>query len=63
MKDFYQFANMHPLFAFGLAYLVFRLAVSPLNLVNRYIRSRNIRNAGWPPNYLDADGDSVKESK
>jgi hypothetical protein len=30
--------------------------VLPFKLVNRFIRSRNIKNQGWPPSHLDADG-------
>jgi len=26
-------------------------------LPNRWLRSRNIREQGWPPEHLDADGD------
>jgi hypothetical protein len=29
----------------------------PFRLVNRLLRHLNIRKAGWPPEYLDADGD------
>ena len=37
----------------------------PTNFVfkcwNRWLRSRNIKNHGWPPPHLDADGDFKKE--
>ena len=29
---------------------------------NRYLRSCNIREKGWPPAHLDADGDFKSES-
>jgi len=40
---------------YGIGYaLLFRLP-------NRIIRSRNIKNQGWPPEHLDADGDFKQE--
>lgn len=30
---------------------------------NRWLRSRNIKAAGWPPPHLDVDGDFAKEKK
>lgn len=62
MKDFYQFAGVHPFLTFALAYISYCIVAIPFNLVNRCIRSRNIKNAGWPPPHLDADGDG-KASK
>ncbi len=38
-----------------------RIVSWPFRLVNRYLRSRNIAARGWPPEYLDADGDLKKE--
>lgn len=61
MKDFYQFAGSHPFLTFMLAWFAYEVAIYPFKLVNRWIRSRNIKNAGWPPAHLDADGDQVKD--
>ena len=34
------------------------------SLPNRILRSRNIKNQGWPPFHVDADGDVIiKETK
>ena len=30
---------------------------------NRWLRSRNIKNAGWPPSHCDADGDFKPQPK
>lgn len=40
----------------GLSQLIFKMW-------NRFIRSRNIKNSGWPPRHLDADGDFKPEPK
>lgn len=57
MKDMYRFMGDHPWLTFFLAVIVAEVAIYPLKLVNRWIRHRNIVAAGWPPIYLDADGD------
>jgi len=50
--------------ALWLLWGVYFLAVWPFRLVNRFFRSRNIKNAGWPSNPLmDADGDINHPSK
>jgi hypothetical protein len=61
MRDFYQFAGSHPLLTFALACCVVQVISYPFRLVNRFVRARNIKNAGWPPEHLDADGDTVKK--
>jgi hypothetical protein len=47
----------HPLLTFVLALIAANVATWPFKLVNRWIRHRNVVAAGWPPIYLDADGD------
>jgi hypothetical protein len=51
---FWDFANQHWLVALLMVWCVAYAATTPFRL---YFRSRNIRAAGWPPAYLDADGD------
>lgn len=63
MKEFYQFAGQHPLLTVALAYVAYLIFFQPFRLANRWIRSRNIKNSGWPPAHLDADGDPLKESE
>ena len=63
MKDFYQFAGEHPFLTFLLALLIVEAFVYPFKILNRYFRSRNIKNAGWPPSHLDADGDVIKKEE
>lgn len=40
-----------------LACVVYSMAAWPFRIMNHWIRSRNIKNAGWPPSHLDGDGD------
>ena len=61
MSEFYIFAGQHPLLTFFIGCLAYSAIVAPLKLANRFLRSRNIKNAGWPPAHLDADGDLVKK--
>lgn len=51
-----QLAYDHPV----LAFCVIAIIVHNLCCVFKaFIRHLNIRKAGWPPAYLDADGDQV----
>ena len=61
MNGFYQFAGDHPFLTFVLALIVADVVCYPFKVINRWIRSQNIKNAGWPPVHLDADGDVVKK--
>lgn len=58
----WQFANDHE---FIFAFLVCSLATAIANLIwkmwNRWMRHRTILKQGWPPEYVDADGDPVAE--
>lgn len=61
MTNLIYFANNHPLyFLLCLAVAAWAL-VQPLRYAflcyNRRLRSLNIREKGWPPPPLDADGD------
>lgn len=59
-----QFAEAHPFLAFIVVCSVYYFVTFPFRLANRWIRHRNIKTAGWPPPYLDADGDIIEpESK
>lgn len=60
MHEFYQFAGDHPFVVLVLAFIAEQIIIWPFRIVNRWIRSRNIKNAGWPPDYCDADGDAVE---
>jgi hypothetical protein len=61
MTEFYQFAGAHPWLTAWLAFLICGSITAPfrfgLRYINRYLRSKNIRAMGWPPQHLDADGD------
>lgn len=58
MADLYKFASESPWLAFFLALTIGNVLISPLKLVNRWIRHRNIVARGWPPFHLDGDGDA-----
>lgn len=36
---------------------IHEIVVGPFRIWRRLIRSRDIRECGWPPHHLDADGD------
>jgi hypothetical protein len=74
MNEYLTFAGTHPIlgtlflviaafFTLAISISIARILDSALVLVNRFIRHWNVRKAGWPPNHLDADGDSVKNSE
>jgi hypothetical protein len=63
MTELYAFMGEHPWLTFFLALIAGQIAVWPFRLVNRYIRHRNIKAAGWPPKHLDADGDAIEEEE
>jgi hypothetical protein len=60
MSEFFRFAGAHPFLTVVLAFIALDAFVYPFKIVNRWIRSRNIKNAGWPPAHLDADGDRIE---
>lgn len=51
------FAMAHPWMTLWIVLALVQLAWMPFRLVNRMLRSRNVRLRGWPPEHLDADGD------
>lgn len=57
ISQFTQLADRHWFLAFIAMILVYEVAIWPFRLINRWIRHRNIATAGWPPSYVDADGD------
>ena len=63
------FVELHPFIQWSALWLVwppllaaYALVTWPMRLLNRMIRSRNIREKGWPPPHLDADGDFKTEA-
>lgn len=65
MTDFYKFASESPWLTFFLFWISAWIVSLPFTVIfrswNRYLRSKNIRERGWPPEYLDADGDFKPE--
>ncbi len=57
MKDLLQLIFSGFWTFIGAVILLGMLIDLPLKLWSRWLRSRNIKNAGWPPPHLDADGD------
>ena len=58
--SFWQFADSSPWCAF---FIVLVIALTIESVITMCVRHLNIRKAGWPPAYLDADGDPRKEPK
>lgn len=64
----FEFMSDSPFLTFFIAFFIAFFIYHLLRYVffclpNRMIRSRNIKNKGWPPPYLDADGDHVEPDK
>ena len=57
MSDLLPWMGEHPVLTFVLAWMVIWLLSLPFQLINRFIRHRNIVAHGWPPPHCDADGD------
>ena len=61
------FARTDPLLSFILVCASYYAITAPFRFGfrawNRYCRMRNIRDHGWPPPHLDADGDYKESSK
>ncbi len=58
----YDFMSNNPIMTLLLAIMILPFTFAILfalvfKLLNRIIRSRNIRKHGWPPSHCDADGD------
>lgn len=56
----YEFMAGSPIITLCLVYMI---TVTPLRMWKAWLRSRNIRYAGWPPAHLDADGDFKVEEE
>jgi hypothetical protein len=57
-QSFWHFAGM-----FLLISTVLLISVNgTVRILNRLFRHLNIRKHGWPPPYIDADGDSIYET-
>ena len=67
MNQIITFITTGPWNFFMAAVLVFYIIDLPFQLVfrcwNRWLRSRNIRERGWPPIHLDAYGNAVKDDE
>lgn len=69
--NFWEFCDKHWLIFLLLSLpmmgLIFFMFASINGLImkswSRFLRSRNIKNQGWPPEHLDADGDFKPERK
>ena len=65
MNQLITFSTAGPWNFFMAAVLIYIIIALPFQLVvrcwNRWLRSRNIREHGWPPPHCDADGDAVKD--
>jgi hypothetical protein len=63
----WDFASQNPGTAFLICWVLAWAAVQPFaygfKAYNRHIRGKNIAAHGWPPEYLDADGDAVPKSE
>lgn len=58
MEHLFNFMGDHVFLGFLIICSTYYLLKALLfRLPNRIIRHLNIRKAGWPPEYLDADGD------
>lgn len=61
---FWQLVLEHWVFIPILLYLSLSVVCSCLfKCWNRWLRSRNIKNAGYPPSHCDADGDFKPQPK
>lgn len=58
----YQFMSDSPFLTFFLALIGAGLIALPFKLLNRYLRHRSIREKGWPPAHVDADGSPIKSA-
>ena len=59
LSGFWKFIGFTTLFTISLQGILNLI----VNCYNRYLRNRNIKRQGWPPEYLDADGDHVEYIK
>jgi hypothetical protein len=56
--NIYEVMDNHPFWTWAIIYLLVSLISWPFKIVQGLIRHANIKKAGWPPEYLDADGDT-----
>lgn len=56
----YEFMAGSPIITLCIVYM---LTVTPLRMWKAWMRTRNIRSAGWPTAHLDADGDFKPEEE
>lgn len=67
MTEFFDFGRDQPWLAFFLIcasyYLLKFVITTPMRMLNRWCRHKNIAAKGWPPPHLDADGDWKPESE
>lgn len=63
MHDFWTFAGEHYIVLLFIVWSAATVLKSPFWALNRYFRSRNIAQHGWPTAPMDADGDIVYPDK
>jgi hypothetical protein len=57
MLEFFKFACSDFWIFIGIVILLGIVCETPIKIFKYYFRSLNIKNHGWPPSHLDADGD------
>lgn len=55
---FFEFFHQHWFLAFMAMYFVSRWVIELITLCKLPLRAYMVAKAGWPPEYLDADGDT-----
>lgn len=62
--NIFEFMSDSPWLSFFLLLILAQLVyVLFYKLPTMYLRSKNIKEKGWPPEHLDADGDFKKEKE
>jgi len=56
--NYWQWISYHP---FLTAIIILSIIFATIEIINRILRAINIKNAGWPPNHLDADGSHMEK--
>jgi len=61
VSEFWLFCNNSPFLSLVMIIFagcsILAIVQAPFLIVNRICRTRNVKNSGWPPVHLDADGD------
>jgi hypothetical protein len=63
--DMWKFANENPWLTFFIIFFalitITNIVYMPAKILSRYHRHKTLRQIGWPPPHLDADGDFKEE--